>query len=142
RARRAREHDEGRRLVLLAGLREHLLPLRLGASEHGRDELPGLVGRRAGLCRLAPLLLGAVSAGEYLGAVDEEPRDDAESPDEKPQHDARSYPETTATARHPEAAALATAILDVFAARQLIQAHCQVSSLCPVSGRLSGLACP
>src|SRR5262245_26319156 len=139
RACRAREHDERRRLVLLAGLCEDLLPLSLGASEHGRDELPGLIGRRSGSCRLATLLLGAVSAGENLGAVDQQPRVDAEPPGEKSQHDDGAYAETSATARHPEAAALATAILDVVAARQLIQTHVRLSfswPTCQFSARI------
>src|SRR5262249_58446443 len=98
---------------------------------------------RSGSCRRAALLLGAVSAGENFGAVDEEPRVDAESPGEKSQHDDGSYPETAATTRHPEAAALATAILDVVAARQLIQTHVRLSfswPTCQFSTRIAEAA--
>src|SRR5947199_1553696 len=78
RARRAGKHHQGRRPVMPALFLQHVPPYRLGAAEHGRDELAGAVARRAGMRRGAVgRVIGMAAAAENLRAPDQQPRIDA-----------------------------------------------------------------
>src|SRR6266536_992906 len=131
RARRAGKHHERRRAVASAALLlHHLPPHRLGAAQHGGNDLAGEVARGAGMRRGAiGHVVGMASAAEHLGAPDQEPRVDAERPAHEPEHDQRADAHAAGADRDAEAAPaavtafLAAAILDVLTARQLVPAH-------------------
>ncbi len=134
RTRHAGENHQPRRTIGLAFLLENVLPLHLGAAEHACDKAPGVVARRAGAAlRLARhLLLLLRSAGEDFGAADQEPRVDAERIADDAQNDDGADAEATTADRHAAAAetsaAVAAAIIDIPAFRQIIQAHCHSPS--------------
>jgi hypothetical protein len=132
RAREARKHHERRRLVGFAVLRENLLPLRLRAPEHGRHESTHLVRGRSCMPRTGPvarcrrrLLLRTAAARQDLGTTDQHARIDAQPIADQAEHDngADSEPAPPAWNAKAAAAILAPAILNVVAARQLIETH-------------------
>src|SRR5262249_51038947 len=133
RARGAGEHHEGRRLVSLAVLRENFLPLGLRAAEHGRDELSHLIRGRSRLSAVARLrirlLLRGSSAGQNLGAADQDARIDAEPIADKAEYDDGADPKAASTPRDAKArpAVLAPPIFNVVAARQFIETHFPLS---------------
>src|SRR5262245_2149529 len=135
------EHDERRRPVGLAGTREDLCPLRLRASQHGRDKLAHLVA--CGLCLGVPgsrlRLLGRWShARKNLGAAYQVKRIDAECPPKKTQKDDGADPEPACTSRGKALRPIPSPIFYPVAARELINTH--VHS--PLAGdtSLSGIA--
>src|SRR6516164_3763313 len=127
RARGAGEHHERGRLVGLAVLREDLLPLRLRAPEHRRNELSHLIRGRSGLGAVTRgrrrLLLRSPSARQDLGAADQHARIDAQPIADKAKHDDGANPEAASTSWDAKACTLAPPILNVVAARQFIETH-------------------
>src|SRR4051794_27705370 len=127
-ARRAGEHHQRRGAVALAALLEHVLPDDLGRAEDARHELAHLVARRAGLAGgLGLLLLVSAAAADHLSAADQQARVDAERVADDAENDDGADAETTATEREtkaaPAASAIAAAIFDVVALRQIIKPH-------------------
>src|SRR4051794_21883206 len=126
-ARRTGEHHERRRAVALAALLEHVFPDDLGRAEDARDELAHLVARRAGLAGWLGLLLLVGAAADHLGAADQEARIDAERVADDAENDDGADAQTTTTEREtkatPPAAAIAAAIFDVVALRQIVKPH-------------------
>ena len=135
-------HDEHRRPVGLAALREDRLPLRLGAAENAGDEAAGVVAGRPGAARL-PARLGRLldlriaAARQDFGAADQDAGIDAERPADQAEHDDGADAESAAADRKTESAAAATgftaAILDVAALFQIIQTHRSAPSCCPAT---------
>src|SRR5262249_30645532 len=132
RACRAGKHHKRGRLISFAILRENLLPLRLGTSEDGRDELSHLVrGRsRLGIPRAGAvarsrirLLLRTASARQNLSATYQHARVDTQPIANKPEHDDGANPKAPAASGNAKACTtgIAPPILNVLAPRQLIQ---------------------
>src|SRR5262245_13016739 len=121
RLRGAGVHDERRWLVGFPGACEDLLPLDFRAPEHSGHELPHLIGLR--VCLGTPggglrLLLRAAQAGQHLRSPDQVKRIDAQSPADETEKDDGAKTDA-AGATHGRAAP----ILDVVAARKLIETH-------------------
>src|SRR5262249_24293004 len=126
RARCAGEHDERRRLVSFPSSRKDFLPLDFSASEHGRYELPHLIGW--GFCFAMaggglPPLLRAARPRQNPPPADQVQRIDAQRPAYETEQDDGANADAAGATHRKAARSIPAPILNIVTARQLIQAH-------------------